>query len=391
MNTRERIFGVIEGRIPDRVPVCLYIPDEGNFLQQMYPDLDRSNPLECAKKLIELERDLGLDVFVRVLNGIYPEWVIHGGLNTETDTEKWEVSTHESKVAGSIVKQTIVRTPGGVLEQEFRVSDSESPPGTMWFSCTKKPVRSEKDLDILINFEPSMSPSFPAHVRKMAARVKQYLEDDGVLAVWAPGAVYNQAALLVDPNDLAGLFLVDYPFYERLMDYCLKRTLPFLKALGESDFDVFCVGGDAPGGFLGMRNYDTYVLPFEKKFVANVKKLGAKILYHNCGKSMVLAQSYQKLQVDMIEAFAPPPLGDGDLKKAKMLSEGSYTIVGNVDQINVMKQGSVDEVKRMTRETVETGKKGGRFVLQNADYLEHGTPEENVRAYVETGLEYGVY
>ena len=106
---------------------------------------------------------------------------------------------------------------------------------------------------------------------------------------------------------------------------------------------------------------------------------------------MVLAQSYQKLQVDMIEAFAPPPLGDGDLKKAKMLSEGSYTIVGNVDQINVMKQGSVDEVKRMTRETVETGKKGGRFVLQNADYLEHGTPEENVRAYVETGLEYGVY
>jgi len=382
---------VIDGRIPDRVPVCLFIHDEGNFLKQVYPDLDLSNPLECKLRLVDLERELGLDLFIRLLHGIFPDWIAYGGVNTETETERWTVSTDELKGAGSITKITVIRTPGGVLEQECIVSESEEPSGTNWYACTKKPVKTEKDLDILIDYEPSMSPAFPKAVRKLASRVKQYLEDDGVLAVWAPGAAYNHASQIVDPSVLAGLFLLDYPFYERLMNYCIKRTLPFLKTLAESGFDVFCLGGNVPGGFLGRGNYETYVLPFERKFIANIRKLGVKTLYHNCGQAMALAESYKELQVDMIEAFAPPPLGDGDLKRAKELSEGAYTIIGNLDQINVLKMGTVDEVKRVTEETVQTGKNGGRFILQTADYLEHGTPMENINAYIETGLRCGSY
>ena len=104
MKSRERILGVIAGKIPDRVPVCLFIKDEGNFLRQVYPDLDYGNILECKYRLIDLERELGLDLFIRLLHGIYPDWIIYGGVNIETETEKWEVSTDEIKEAHSIIK-----------------------------------------------------------------------------------------------------------------------------------------------------------------------------------------------------------------------------------------------------------------------------------------------
>jgi hypothetical protein len=62
-----------------------------------------------------------------------------------------------------------------------------------------------------------------------------------------------------------------------------------------------------------------------------------------------------------------------------------------VDQVNVLKKGGVDDVRRVTRQTVETGKRGKKFILQTADHLEYGTPLDNIKAYVEPGLQFGMY
>jgi hypothetical protein len=40
---------------------------------------------------------------------------------------------------------------------------------------------------------------------------------------------------------------------------------------------------------------------------------------------------------------------------------------------------------------MRAGKPGGRFILQNADFLEYGTPIENVEAFVRTALEHSAY
>ena len=44
-----------------------------------------------------------------------------------------------------------------------------------------------------------------------------------------------------------------------------------------------------------------------------------------------------------------------------------------------------------TERTMSVGKPGGRFIMQNVDFLEYGTPLENLRAYVETALQYADY
>jgi uroporphyrinogen decarboxylase len=86
-----------------------------------------------------------------------------------------------------------------------------------------------------------------------------------------------------------------------------------------------------------------------------------------------------------------PLLGDGNLKEAKEKSEGKFTIIGNIDQVNILKNGSIDTIKKNTEETIKIGKQGGRFILQSADYLEYDTPIKNIEAYIETGIKYGGY
>jgi hypothetical protein len=66
-------------------------------------------------------------------------------------------------------------------------------------------------------------------------------------------------------------------------------------------------------------------------------------------------------------------------------------MVGGVDQVNVLQNGTVEEVKRVTEKTIKAGKPGGKFILQSADFLEYGTPIENIEAYVETALKFADY
>jgi uroporphyrinogen decarboxylase len=187
------------------------------------------------------------------------------------------------------------------------------------------------------------------------------------------------------------VFLTDRSFFNELLDFAIKRTFPVIEAMCQSGVDIINIGGNVPGGFLGKRIYDEYVLPYEKKYISFVKNFGVKALYHNCGQSMKLLESYKELGADIIEPFSPPPLGDGYLAKVKRIYDQKFTVIGNIDQVNILKDGTIGTVREITRNTVETGKIGGRFILQNADYLEYGTPLKNIKEYVKTGIEYGAY
>jgi uroporphyrinogen decarboxylase len=187
------------------------------------------------------------------------------------------------------------------------------------------------------------------------------------------------------------LFRTDYGFYEALMNFAMERILDYTAAIDAAGPDVHCVGGNVPGGFLGRKTYDTYILPFEKKYIEFVQRNGIPAMYHNCGEIMNLVESYKTLGAKIVEPFAPSPLGDADLVKAKEMVGDAYVILSGVDQVNVLERGSVDDVKRATEATMRAGKPGGRFILQSIDFLEYGTPVENIQAYVDTALEHAGY
>ncbi len=390
MTSRERFLTVFRNEIPDRVPVTLFICDGGHFLNQLCPDIDPWDHERAQLKVIEIQKQFGADVFVRMLYGVNDPLFIHmGGLNVTVQTGDWEVETTELQNGNTRVQRSRIRTPGGTLTQDFSITEVR--PGTFVFACTKKPVEREQDLDIAIRYEPRMPAAWKEQVKSRVARIRAALGDSGILGTWTPHGPFNNASLLIDHDVLYSLFRVDFPFYEKLMNFAMERILDYTAAIDEAGPDVHCVGGNVPGGFLGRANYERFILPFERRYIEFVQRNGRPAMYHNCGQIMKLIESYKQLGARIVEPFSPPPLGDADLKAVKSAVDGKYIILSGIDQVNVLQNGTVEQVKRVTREAMEAGKPGGGFIMQPVDFLEYGTPTENVQAYMETALEHASY
>ncbi|MDP2959923.1 MAG: uroporphyrinogen decarboxylase family protein, partial [candidate division Zixibacteria bacterium] len=332
MNSRERFLKVINGEIPDRVPVTFFILDQGHFISQVYPDVDPWDFSTLQLKVIEIQKQLGADVFVRMLFDINDPLHIHmGGLDVSQQTENWEVKTVEVRNGNTLIKRSVIKTPDGILTQDFSINELRK--GTYMYGCTKKPVESPGDLDIAVKYEPRMPESFKSKAKERVKKIKDALGDDGILGVWAPHGPFNNASLLVKHDELYSLFLTDYDYYEKLMNFAMDRILDYTAAMDEAGADVLCVGGNVPGGFLGKRCYEEYILPFEKKYIDFCQRNGTPAMYHNCGEIMNLVESYKKLGCRIVEPFSPSPLGDADLAKAREIINGDYVIIGGIDQV----------------------------------------------------------
>lgn len=380
---------MINGEIPDRVPVTLFIQDQGFFIKQIYPNIGKDDHLKTQLKVIEIQKQLGADVFVRLLFGAVPTYVHFGGVNINRETENWEVYTEEFKRGKSIVRSSTINTPDGKIAQDFTVN--EIGPGSYVYACTNKPIKTEKDLDIIMKYEPGMDKAYPKKIKKIVSVIKEAVRDNGIVGVWSPHGPFSSASLLINLNSLYSLFLTDYKFYEKLMNFSIERIKDYTDDISDSGVDVHCIGANVAGGFVGKKTFDKYILPFEKRYIDIVQSRGIPALYHNCGEIMNLVESYVEVGPKMIEPFSPPPIGDGNLTEAKKRSKGRFIIVGNVDQVNILKLGPIDKIKKVTKGTVEIGKVGGKFILQSADFLEYGTLLENLKAYIKTGIEYGNY
>ena len=113
-------------------------------------------------------------------------------------------------------------------------------------------------------------------------------------------------------------------------------------------------------------------------------------MYHNCGEIMNLVESYVELGVRAVEPFSRRRWAT-PIWPAQGAVAGSYAILSGIDQVNVLHKGNVDQVKRATEQAIRTGKPGGGFILQPVDFLEYGTPLENIEAYVSTAREQAAY
>ncbi len=390
MNSRERLLKTINGEPTDRVPVSLFIQDHGHFINQLHPEIDPLDYENLTLKVIDYQRNLGCDVFVRMIFDLYhPLTIGIGGLNDGIETENWKVSTDFIIEGINYIRKSKIITPDGAITQEF--TRSEIRKGTYVYSTPVKPIISESALEMAVKYEPSVSRVYVQGIKEKIGRIKNALGEDGILGTWTPGGVFNNASYIFDHTELYMLFITQPDYYEKLMQFCFNRVAAFTKVLVEAGADVMCVSGNVPGGFLGAEMYENYILPWEKKYIDFIQELGCPAIYHNCGEIMALVDSYKKLGAKVVEPFSPVPLGDAVLGKAVEIVNGDYVIIGGVDQVNVIQKGTIDQIKKVTKETIETGKKNGSFIIQNADFLEWGTPEENVKAFVDTALENSRY
>ena len=390
MNSRERLLRTIKGEVTDRVPVTLFIADHGHFIHQMHPEIHPLDYEQLTFKVIDYQKSLGCDVFVRMIFDLYhPLGICLGGVDDGHETENWKISTEITEDGNNLIRKSVIATPDGILTQEF-VRNAQNK-GTYVYCCTQKPIKCELDLDIAMKYEPKMSADYGEMVKQKIRRVKNYLGDDGILGTWVAGGPFNNASMVIDHTELYMLFMTDPVYFAKLMEYTTNRTLDYTQAFIDAGADVMLVGGNVPGGFLGSEVYEEFILPYERKYIDFIQNQGCPAVYHNCGYIMALVNSYKKLGAKIVEPFSPVPLGDANLSEAIDIIKGDYVVIGGVDQVNLLQKGTIEEVINVTKSTIEAGKKNGPFIIQSADFLEYNTPVENVEFFVKTALQNAAY
>lgn len=387
MKGREKFMKILQKKVPETPPVTLFIQHQGHFLRQIYPDISPYDSITLDKAVINFQKEMSLDVFVRILFDIDEPYAIpKEGVEFNKQTSDWNVKSTTTR-EGAITRHFyIINTPAGNLNQE--ITSNEIYDGTFLHACTNKPVKTYSDLNIVMQYEPECPIEFKNIVKKRVDSIKEDVGNSGIIGVWGPHGVFNKASKLVDMNDLYCIFLTEPNYYKELMEYSLKNISSYADAIAESGADVLIMGGNVAGGFLGKEMFEKYIMPYEKRFINYCHSRGIKTLYHNCGEIMNLVDSYVLAGADWVEPFSPTPLGDADLQAALEIVKGQYAITGGVDQVNILQKGTMKDVKRATEETLRIGLDSGYpFVLQSADFLERDTPIENIQVYADTARE----
>ena len=95
------------------------------------------------------------------------------------------------------------------------------------------------------------------------------------------------------------------------------------------------------------------------------------------------------LDGEALESFATPPSG-GDitsLKNAREVLGDGVVIVGNFDQVHLLKEGTKEEIRREVEKIFEETRGDNRFIFSTSDSIIPGTPKENIEALVESCIE----
>lgn len=372
MTDRERLLTTVRHEEPDRVPICPRIqwawldPDGRHRLQETY---------EPAISHMD------------ILSSSTPNYLT--GYPNEYHIPEVRVEQRRYQEGDFEVTERTIHTPAGTLTDQIKMPplgrEYGMAPNAM---KTEFLVKSRDDLSALRYILPPINTNYD-HVR---ARMTE-LGDRGVVMVNVLSDLCHQAGDARGMEHLMMDYYLDRPFFDEQIAMFQERTMAEAKAVLEAGGEwIFhnCYYNSLSAGWSPAI--------FQEVFVPNIKAVadlahsyGGYVDYYDDGK---LAQSMELIAdcgVDVLETCTPPPVCDFDLREAKAKIGDRVTLKGYVDLLYVVKMGTPELVERTVAEAMAIAKPGGGFIIGSSDSFREGTPPENMHAYFQSCLKYGVY
>jgi uroporphyrinogen decarboxylase len=369
---RERLLRTFHQQSVDRAPVAPFI--HINYVREFFG----SHDVDYVEKTPEVYRHFGLDLIHRNCTPSFDPWAPEG--------PEWHVESTTEKQGRDENTTRLIHTPGGLLHlaESLRWGyeyDAEN-------SITEYPIRSEADLELLMRHQPKPAPTDVSCIQ----RAREAIGEEGIIAPWIQGAFNLVAFYYRKLDDLLTDALSDPTFYHRLIEYCLGRYMIYVQELISAGVDVLSYGGNiANGKLVGPDFFRTFIWPYEKRLIDFVQSQGVAVLYHNCGYARRLMPLYPSLGMHAYESLTPPPYGDTALAEAIEIFGRNTTLSGNIDQLDLLRKGTIEEIRAAVRETLDTARGKCHFILATTDYFNESTPHDHIHALAEAGLRYGRY
>ncbi len=371
MNSRERLLAVLEGKIPDRVPVSTY-------------ELVGYNSQSFENKEPSYARIMD---FIREKTDCLCMWNPGSDETFLGSAYSTEIIKEETREEDCLITHNILKTPLGILTQTQKKVDNVY---TLW--QTEHWCKSIEDVDkaLSIPYEPI------SYDGSDLSRVQSELGTHGLLMPSLPDPLLL-AAELMEFGEFTVWAMTETAHFARTVDILHERNMENLQRMLEGHVaDLYRIVGPeyACPPFLPPVYFERFVLPYVREMVELIHARGGKVRLHCHGRVGQVLEAILATGADGMDPCEAPPDGDITLAELKNRTKGEITLFGNI-QLKLLEQGTPEEIREAVKLCMDSAKEGGRFVLMPTaapiNVPLSPQTEENYFHYIEAGLEFGGY
>jgi len=343
MSSLDRCMTVLNGDIPDRVPVCL------------------ENFQHAAAVAGYTMRDYCLD----------------GEKMATAHITAWEKFGHDM-----IDLENGVAALAQAVGCEVRYTD-DAPP---WI--TGHVLEDIEQVGQLKPIDPFQDGTLPEMLRATRL-IAEELGNHVCLLSEADQGPFSLASEIVGPEALL-LALMD-PAQEasvhNLLEYAYEQVLRYARSLLEAGAHVSMMGESISGPDVCSPDiYRRIAFPYHQRLIETLRAEGKEIGMHICGDVTAIIEPMANTGAKFLQVDYKI---NHDI--CKQAAQGKTTLIGTVDPSAIMGRGTPDDVIRAARHDIKHLSAGGGFMLSPGCTLPYTTPDDNVAALVETARKYGQY
>jgi MtaA/CmuA family methyltransferase len=324
MNSRERVFALLEGRPVDRLPL---MPITMMFAA-------RHSGAKYGK--YALDHRVLVEAQIRTAERF-------GFDHVSTITE-----TREAPDCGACIR-LFEDQPYAIDEQQARLADKSA------LAAMQSP-----------------DPLTAAHMRDRLegiARLKKEIGEKKIVEGWVEGPC-GAAADLRGINTLMLDFFDDPAFVRDLFEFVLVLALCFGRAQAEAGADIIGIG-DPAASLVGPRIYEEVVWPYQKKLVDGLHATGVRLRLHICGDTRKILEGMGRLGCEIIDIDSKVPISE-----ARSRMGPAQVLLGGIDPVRVLQNGTPAQVAAAVADCHNQA--GPRYIIGAGCEVPPDTPAENL-------------
>jgi len=175
------------------------------------------------------------------------------------------------------------------------------------------------------------------------------------------------------------------PHCEALLEYCTAACRRFVRLMTQTGVPMISSDDSAAGpGEIPADMYRRWAQPYERQVAAEAHGAGCQYVLNIRGRIDPILAGLLATKADGFELDCRT-----DPRVVRQVLGGKAALLGNIDPVGVMAQGSEAQVESAARALLEMFAEDPRFVLGAGFALPQDTPEANIRALVRTARAFG--
>jgi hypothetical protein len=191
--------------------------------------------------------------------------------------------------------------------------------------------------------------------------LEEGLGGDGLALAWATRSPYQQMYI-----ELMGIERLALDRADGLAEFESLR-----EALEEQHEAIYSMAAASPATLVwcpdnltdfvaGGEVFQSYYVPYYNRFARTLHQGGKIMVAHMDGRLGSLAAAIGDTEIDVIEAFTPPPMGDLSIERAKDAWPDKVVWANFPGSVFMLE---TEEISKFTADLLRTAMPGGRFLL----------------------------